>query len=111
MSERQYNKEQVAAIFEQASEVERTKLPAAAEGLTLTALQEIGREVGISAESIALAARSLDQTGTPAATTFIGLPIGVGRIVEFDRKLSDSDWGRTRLGFAHNFPGARNAAR
>jgi hypothetical protein len=93
MSERQYNKEQVAAIFELASQVERTALPKAGEGLTLTALQEIGREVGISPESISLAAQSLEQAGTPAETTkFVGLPIGVGRTTEFNRPLTDSDW-------------------
>lgn len=92
MAERQYNKDQVAAIFELASQNERAAIPAAAEGLTLTALQDIGREVGISAESISLAAQSLDHAGTPASTTFIGLPIGVGRTVEFNRPLSDSDW-------------------
>ncbi|MEP6999141.1 MAG: hypothetical protein ABI969_01600 [bacterium] len=63
-------------------------------GLTLAALQEIGREVGISAESISLAARSLDQAPQSTATTFLGLPIGVGQTVEFDRPLSDSDWER-----------------
>jgi hypothetical protein len=68
MSERRYNDEEVAAIFERASETELTALPAPAEGrgLTLAALQDIGREVGISPESISLAARSLDQTGRPA---------------------------------------------
>lgn len=96
MSERQYNDEEVAAIFERASETEHSGLPASAEGkgLTLAALQDIGREVGISPESISLAARSLDQAGRPAQQRFMGLPIGVGRTVEFDRPLSDSDWER-----------------
>lgn len=94
MSERQYNDEEVAAIFERAAETEHTALPVSHEGkgLTLAALQDIGREVGISPESISLAARSLDQAGRPASRKFMGLPIGVGRTVEFDRPLSDSDW-------------------
>jgi hypothetical protein len=94
MGERQYNDEEVAAIFARASEAEPAGLPMSAEGkgLTLAALQDIGREVGISPESISLAARSLDQAGRPALRTFIGLPIGVGQTVEFDRPLSDSDW-------------------
>jgi hypothetical protein len=94
MTERQYNDEEVAAIFERASETERAALrvPAEGKGLTLAALQDIGREVGISPESIALAARSLDLAGRPAFQRHMGLPIGVGRIVEFDRRLSDSDW-------------------
>ena len=96
MSERQYNDEEIAAIFERASETEQSALPRPAEGkgLTLAALQDIGRDVGISPEAIALAARSLDQAGRPALQRFMGLPIGVGRTVEFDRPLSDSDWER-----------------
>jgi len=94
MSERQYNDEEVAAIFEQASKTEHAALPMSAEGkgLTLAALQDIGREVGISPESISRAARSLDQAGRVSSRTFLGLPIGVGRTIEFDRPLSDSDW-------------------
>ncbi len=96
MSERQYSDEEVAAIFQRASEAEHTARPVPAEstGLTLAASQEIGREVGISPESISLAARSLDQAGRPAQRSFLGLPIGVGRTVEFDHPLSDSDWER-----------------
>jgi hypothetical protein len=94
MSERQYSEEEVAAIFARASETEHAALPASTQGmgLTLAALQEIGREVGISPESISLAARSLDQGGKAVSARFLGLPIGVGRTVEFDRPLSDSDW-------------------
>jgi hypothetical protein len=94
MSERQYNDEEVAAIFERAAKTEHAALPASPEGkgLTLAALQDIGREVGISPESISLAARSLDQAGRPVSRRFLGLPIGVGRTVEFDRPLSDSEW-------------------
>lgn len=96
MSERQYNDEEVARIFERASEAEHAPLPAQSEGsgLTLAALQDIGREVGISPESIALAARSLDGLGRPASQKFMGLPIGVGRTVEFDKPLSDAAWER-----------------
>ena len=94
MSERQYNDAEVAAIFERASETEHAGLPMSAEGkgLTLAALQDIGREVGISPESISLAARSLDQAGLPAARTFMGLPIAVGQTVVFDRPLSAAEW-------------------
>jgi len=96
MSERQYTDQEVAAIFERASKTEHTALPVPAEGkgLTLAALQDIGREVGISPESISRAARSLELAGRPAQQRFMGLPIGVGRTVEFDRPLSDADWER-----------------
>jgi hypothetical protein len=94
MAERQYNDDEVARIFERASEPERSGLPAAAggKGLTLAALQDIGREVGISPEAISLAAQSLDHAGLPASQRLLGLPIGVGRTVEFNRPLSEAEW-------------------
>jgi hypothetical protein len=112
MSERQYNDEEVAAIFERASKTDRTGLPVPAErsGMTLAALQDIGREVGISPEAIALAARSLDQVGRPASRTFMGLTIGVGRTVELDRPLSESDWERLVADLRTTFE-ARGAVR
>jgi hypothetical protein len=96
MSERQYDPDEVAAIFERAAEMEHTSLPASAggEGMTLAALQSIGREAGISPESISRAARSLDVAAPLASAKFMGLPIGVGRTVELDRPLSDTDWER-----------------
>ena len=94
MSERHYTDDEVAVIFEQASKVEHTALqvPAEGKGLTLAALQDIGREVGISPESIAQAARLLDRAGRPVSRSFLGLPIGVGRTVELEGPLSDPDW-------------------
>jgi hypothetical protein len=96
MAERRFNEEEVAAIFERASEAEHTTLPAPGEGkgMTLVALQDIGREVGISPESIALAAQSLDAGGLPASRTYLGLPIAVGRTVEFSRAITDAEWER-----------------
>ena len=96
MSERRYTDEEVAAIFERAAETDHTTLPVSAvgKGLTLAALQEIGQEVGISPALISHAARSLETAGKPTSRTFMGLPIGVGRTVELDRPLSDSDWER-----------------
>jgi hypothetical protein len=96
MSERRYTDEEVAAIFERAAKTEHTALPVApvGEGMTLAALQEIGREVGISPALILHAARSLEVAGKPTSRLFLGLPIGVGRTVEVDRPLSDADWER-----------------
>ncbi|HEY8061410.1 MAG TPA: hypothetical protein VID74_01370 [Gemmatimonadales bacterium] len=94
MSERRYTDEEVAAIFKQAAETESavSPLPAEGNGTTLAALQEIGREVGISPEAISHAAQSLERAGKPAGRTFMGFPIGVGRTVEFDRPLTDVEW-------------------
>jgi len=94
MSERRYTDEEVAAIFKQAAETDSavSPLPAEGNGTTLAALQEIGREVGLSPAAIAHAAQSLERAGKPAGRTFMGFPIGVGRTVEFDRPLTDIEW-------------------
>lgn len=95
MTDRRFNEDEVAAIFQQASEVlhppQRQLLPPT-EGLTLAELQDIGREVGIAPELVAQAAAALTVVGTPTSRKFLGLPIGVGRAVELDRKLSDVEW-------------------
>jgi len=94
MSERRYSEDEVAAIFERAAEAQKTarrQLPPG-EGMRLADLQEIGSEVGLPPELVAQAARSLDRGGHPSSRTFLGLPIGVGRTVELDRRLSDEEW-------------------
>lgn len=94
MSERQFTDEEVAAIFKRASEEEHTApVQTTARGMTLPALQEIGREVGLSADSISRAARALDPS-PPAAPSqaFLGLPVSVGRTLELDHALSERDW-------------------
>ena len=105
MTERRYSEEEVAAIFERAAEVQQTarrQLPPG-EGMTLADLQEIGREVGIAPELVAQAARSMDQGGRAAARTFLGLPIGVGRTVELDRRLSEEEWERLVVDLRETF--------
>ena len=94
MAERRYTEDEVAAIFELASKTERSALPAPADGrgLTLAALQEIGREIGISPESISLAAQSLRMTPEVASRRYLGLPIAVGATLELDGPMSDSQW-------------------
>jgi len=96
MTERRYSDDEVAAIFARTTEARpaRPGQPVASRGLTLSELQEIGREVGIAPDEVARAAKSLDQTGKPVAKTFLGLPIGVGRTVELGRTVSDEEWER-----------------
>jgi hypothetical protein len=94
MTERRYSEQEVAAIFERAAEAQkgsRRQLPPG-EGMTLAELQEIGRDVGIPPELVAHAARSMERSGRPTSRSFLGLPIGVGRMVELDRRLSDEEW-------------------
>ena len=96
MTDRRYNDEEVAAIFLKAAENPTTQPPgiSRSEGLTLADLQEIGREVGIPAEAVVLAARSLDVDASAPSATVLGLPISVERTVELNRWLSDAEWER-----------------
>jgi hypothetical protein len=105
MSTRRYNEAEVAAIFERATEAQQAgPTPSATgEGMSLAELQEIGREVGISAESIALAARTLGQQAAPEARTVLGLPIGVARTVYHDRKLTEEEWERVVVTLRETF--------
>lgn len=95
MPERRYTDEEVAAIFERAAEPQQQSLPAPdGRGMTLAALQEIGREVGFSPEAIAQAAHSLEQRGRPGSRTLLGVRVGVGRTVEVDGAISEASWER-----------------
>jgi len=105
MAERRYTEDEVAAIFERAAEAQqavRRQLPPG-EGMTIADLRAIGKEVGIPAELVDQAARSMDQHGKPATRTFLGLPIGVGRTVELGRKLTDEEWDRLVVDLRETF--------
>ena len=105
MTERRFNEEEVAAIFEHAAEAQqaaRRQLPSG-EGMTLADLQEIGREVGLSPELIAQAARSVAQGGRSTSRHFLGFPIGVGRTVDLGRKLTDAEWDRLVVDLRETF--------
>jgi hypothetical protein len=96
MADRRYNDEEIAAIFRAASEGPAlpTRDVSREEGLTLTDLQAIGREVGLAPEAVAQAAQSLDIRRGAASRTLFGLPIGVARTVNLNRRLSDDEWDR-----------------
>lgn len=110
--ERRYSEEDAAAIFQRAAEAQQGRRPQlpANEGMTLAELTEIGREVGIPPELVAEAARSVDHTGRPVSRRFLGLPIGVGRTIELDRRLSDSEWEQLVSDLRETFD-ARGAVR
>lgn len=106
MTERRFNEMEVAAIFERATEARETiqrQLPSGEGGLTLAELQEIGREVGISSDLIVHAAHMLDQAGRQTSRKWLGLPIGVGRTIELDRKLSEDEWERLVVDLRETF--------
>jgi hypothetical protein len=94
MTDRRYNEEEVAAIFERAAEAQQSarRHLGAGEGMTLADLEEIGRDVGIPTDLVAQAAKSLDQGGRPGARSYLGLPVSVGRTVELDRRLTEEEW-------------------
>lgn len=98
MSTRRYSDAEVAEIFRRATEAQHkggagTRAPlASSEGMTLEALQDIGKEVGIPAELIVREARAIERAGQPTTSHFAGIPIGVGRTVGLSRKLSESEW-------------------
>lgn len=65
---RRFTDREVALVLRRASEIEDTQGTEGAAGLSLEELQDIGREVGISADAIARAAASLGRSGVvPAA--------------------------------------------
>src|SRR6266478_1413997 len=97
MAERRYNDKEIAAIFRAAAEQEPQnpqREVARDEGLTLAELQAIGGEVGISSAAVAQAARAVDVRFGAASRTFLGLPIGVARTVNLNRRLTDEEWER-----------------
>lgn len=105
MSERRYSENEVATIFERAAESEpgSGRQPARTGGMTLAELQEIGREVGMSPEAVARAARSLEASPHPTSRRFLGLPIGVGRTVELGRALTEEEWERLVVDLRETF--------
>ncbi len=77
MAERRYNDKEIAAIFRTAAEAQTNpprEVPAD-EGLTLSDLQAIGREVGIPADAVAHAAQAVDVRVGAASRTILGLPL------------------------------------
>ena len=96
MAERRYNDKEIAAIFRAATEGPHGPHPdvPAEEGLTVAELQAIGGEVGISPEAVARAAQALDIRQASVARTLLGLPVGVARTVNLNRRLTDHEWER-----------------
>jgi hypothetical protein len=96
VTERRYTDTEIAAIFRAAADgppQPQREVPRE-EGLTLAELQTIGREVGIAPDAVAQAAHGLDVRVGAQSRTFLGLPIGVARTVDLNRRLSDEEWER-----------------
>lgn len=112
MTERRYSEDEIGAIFERAAQAQQAvrRQLAPGEGMTLSDLQAIGDEVGIPAELVAQAARSLDQGRPSASRTLFGLPIGVGLTIDLDRRISDEEWDRLVVDLRETFD-ARGAVK
>lgn len=112
MTDRRFSEEEAAAIFERAADAQQSGHHALAptEGMTLAELQAIGVEVGLPAELVAQAARSIERAGPPATRSFLGLPVGVSRTVELSRRLSEDEWERLVVDLRETFD-ARGVAR
>jgi hypothetical protein len=97
VTERRYSDSEIAAIFRAAAEgpqlLPQREVPRE-EGLTLAELQAIGQEVGIAPDAVAHAAQGLDVRRGAQSRRFLGLPIGVARTVNLNRRLSDEEWER-----------------
>jgi hypothetical protein len=98
MTNRRYNDDEIAAIFQQATESpepQGTSIQSVGgEGMTLAELQEIGREAGISPEAIDSAAKSLDIRPRAGTRKFLGFPVGIERTIELQRRLTEDEWER-----------------
>ncbi|MBA2684645.1 MAG: hypothetical protein H0U66_09165 [Gemmatimonadaceae bacterium] len=94
MTDRRYDDEEIAAIFQKAAEgPQSTSLSAPhSEGMTLAELQEIGREAGIAPDAVARAAQSLAIRSPSDVRTFLGMPLEVGRTIDLGRRLTDEEW-------------------
>jgi hypothetical protein len=106
MTQRRFNEAEVAAIFERATNAQRSEPPqlsAGEEGLSLAELQEIGREVGLPPELIMQAAQTVGGAGRSTSRTFLGLTIAVGRTVDLGRRISEEEWERLVVDLRETF--------
>lgn len=93
-TERRYQEDEVAAIFEAAAAPPSVGQAAgAAHGLTLAELQQIGREVGLAPGRVAAAAAAVDRSRAAVPRrTDLGLPLTAGRMIDLPRPLTDHEW-------------------
>lgn len=99
---RRYSEDEVAKIFERASESHARGVgdgspgtPARTDGLSLAELEEIGDEVGIPRSLVRSAAAGLDRPpihDESASRKLMGATIGVGKVVHLPRNLTDDEW-------------------
>lgn len=106
-AERRYSEKEIASIFERATraqEIARNKTTAQ-NGLTLSELQTIGSETGITPDFIAKAAASLDSSseGAVIKKTLFGLPDGVEHTIALPGPVSNDAWERLVVDLRETF--------
>ncbi len=94
--ERRYSETEIKEIFSRASEHQRAvQRMSAGRGLTLSELQDIGREAGIAPELVVKAAASLDhEIDRLPPTSYFGVPVTVGHTVRLPGPMSEDQWER-----------------
>lgn len=104
---RRYSEEEIAQIFQRATEAQEHVglAPVSGDGLTLAELQDIGREVGIAPGLITRAAITVRDSDLAATRTraFLGAPVGVSRTVHLPRRLTDQEWARLVVDLRETF--------
>lgn len=96
-NERRYKDHEIRQILELAvgQEDGPAQTLAAADGLTLLELQDVGRDVGLAPDRIAQAVAMFEGRGESIPRgTALGLPNAVGRVVPLSRNLTDREWER-----------------
>src|SRR6185437_10244640 len=101
MTDRRYDDQEVAAIFRSAAEGAQApaQQPPHDDGLSLADLRLIARDVGMSESAVERAAAALDLRVVRSDRSWLGLPIGVSRSVDLERRLTDEEWERLVVRF------------
>src|SRR5262245_56422923 len=93
MADRRYREEEVREIFGLATRGAEPRSVAKPDGLTLSEMQGIGREVGLDPVAVANAAAVFEAKALRARRRkSFGMPIEAGRIVPLPRAPTDSEW-------------------
>jgi hypothetical protein len=113
MTDRRYDDDEAAEIFQKAAEGPQS-LPSATasgEGMTLAELQDIARQAGISPDAVASAARALEMRPQAGVRRYLAMPVGVERAIDLPRKLTEAEWEQlvVRLRETFNAPGVVSA--
>ena len=94
-NERRYSEDEVREIFQLATDKQQDAASqTSSSGLTLSEIQDIGREVGLEPAALERAAATFAvRAPTAALKRSFGMPLEVGRVVPLSRAPTDEEWG------------------